>query len=102
MEALSHLMTVICVIAVASFWYFGLGARRSSRGLRVELERPRSSSSDAPAPSLREMELRRERHNRIINAAISAGIVVLWAFLDSAINQRGAGRARSPRSLPEM
>jgi hypothetical protein len=107
MEALDHLMTVICVIAIVLTWYFGLGVRRSSRALQVQLERASpwdTSSSDEQTRRLGEMELRRARRSRAIYAAICAGIVVLSTFLKYAI-QEGmyeAGTRARPRLSPDL
>src|ERR1051326_8578249 len=91
MEAIDHLMTVVCVIAIAATWYFGLRVRRSSRALRVQFERPRpwdTSGSDEQTHRLGETELRRARRSLAIYAATSAAIVLLSAFLKAAIQER--------------
>jgi hypothetical protein len=113
MDALSTLITVICLIAGAMTWYFGLGARRSSRALWREVERRKlgsGSGSARPARGLLEMELRRSRErelrrtrrNRTIYAAVCAAIFFLsYYVLDERMpaQMRGDDHPRLPPDL---
>jgi hypothetical protein len=91
MEVFNDVTTAMGVIAVALVWYFGLGANRSSRALKAELQRSKpwnNSSSAEQAYRLRELELRRAYRNRVLYAAVSAGVALLSVFLQVAINER--------------